>query len=111
MAKQAPGAATPGRRRRAAEEPELIDWREPAQNARVLDWRQRAEAFGLTAIADDGGTDGPVVLPADQLLDEEEPEALSPLRFGDAEPASASAGSASPKRSGDNASGSSSSRS
>jgi RNA polymerase sigma factor (sigma-70 family) len=82
MAKQ---ATAPTRRRRADEDSDLIDWREPAQNARVLDWRQRAEAFGLTAIADDGGTDGPVVLPADQLIDEEEPEALSPLGFGDAE--------------------------
>jgi len=81
MAKQA--LAPTRRRRAAAEDTELIDWSEPAQNARVLDWRQRAEAFGLTAIADDGGTDGPVVLPADRLLDEEEPEALSPLAFGD----------------------------
>src|SRR5690348_16954040 len=82
MAKQ---ATAPTRRRRSAsaDEPELIDWREPAQNARVLDWRQRAEAFGLTAIADDGGTDGPVALPPDQLIDEEEPEALAPLGFAD----------------------------
>ncbi len=83
MAKQ---ALAPTRRRRAADDDtELIDWHEPAQSARVLDWRQRAEAFGLTAIAEDGGTDGPIVLPADQLLDEEEPEALSPLAFGDAD--------------------------
>jgi RNA polymerase sigma factor (sigma-70 family) len=82
MAKQ---ATAPTRRRRSAsaDEPELIDWHEPAQNARVLDWRQRAEAFGLTAIGDDGGTDGPVALPPDRLLDEEEPEALAPLGFGD----------------------------
>ena len=82
MAKQETAST---RRRRAAADTELIDWREPAQNARVLDWRQRAEAFGLTAISDDGGTDGPVVLPADQLIEEEEPEALAPLAFGDAE--------------------------
>jgi RNA polymerase primary sigma factor len=80
MAKQ---ALAPTRRRRTADDTELIDWHEPAQNARVLDWRQRAESFGLTAIADDGGTDGPVVLPADQLIDEEEPEAVSPLGFAD----------------------------
>src|SRR5215207_7897185 len=84
MAKQGL-ARTRQRRASSADEAELIDWTEPAQNARVLDWRQRAEAFGLTAIAEDGGTDGPVVLPADQLIDEEEPEALSPLAFGDAE--------------------------
>jgi RNA polymerase sigma factor (sigma-70 family) len=83
MAKQA--TASTRRRRATADDTELIDWREPAQNARVLDWRQRAEAFGLTAIADDGGTDGPVVLSADRLIDEEEPEALSPLAFGDVE--------------------------
>ena len=82
MAKQ---AIAPRRRRRAADDTELIDWHEPAQNARVLDWRQRAESFGLTAIAEDGGTDGPVVLPADRLIDEEEPEASSPLGFGDVE--------------------------
>jgi RNA polymerase primary sigma factor len=91
MAKQA-RSPVPRRRARTADgDPELIDWREPAQNARVLDWRQRAEAFGLTPIADDGGTDGPVVLPADQLIDEEEPEALSPLAFGDAEAIEAAA--------------------
>jgi RNA polymerase primary sigma factor len=78
-------ASAPARRRRASDDPELIDWHEPAQNARVLDWRQRAEVFGLNPIADDGGTDGPVVLPAGQLIDEEEPEATSPLGFGDAE--------------------------
>ena len=84
MAKQA-RAPAPTRRRHAADDPELIDWHEPAQNARVLDWRQRAEAFGLNPIADDGGTDGPVVLPAEQLIDEEEPEATAPLGFNDVE--------------------------
>jgi RNA polymerase primary sigma factor len=84
MAKPARSEA-PARRRAAAADPELIDWHEPAQNARVLDWRQRAESFGLTAIADDGGTDGPVVLPIDRLIDEEESEAAAPLAFGDVE--------------------------
>ena len=84
MENQSPAPA-PTRRRHAADDPELIDWHEPAQNARVLDWRQRAEAFGLNPIADDGGTDGPIVLPADQLIDEEEPEATSPLGFNDVE--------------------------
>ena len=46
MEKQSPEPA-PSRRRHAADDPELIDWHEPAQNARVLDWRQRAEVFGL----------------------------------------------------------------
>jgi RNA polymerase sigma factor (sigma-70 family) len=84
MEKQAREPA-PTRRRRASADPELIDWHEPAQNARVLDWRQRAESFGLNPIGEDGGTDGPVVLPADQLIDEEEPEAIAPLGFGDVE--------------------------
>ena len=84
MAKQS-HASAPTRQRHAADDPELIDWHEPAQNARVLDWRQRAEAFGLNPIADDGGTDGPIVLPAEQLIDEEEPEAAAPLGFGDVE--------------------------
>ncbi len=84
MADQA-RASAPARRRRGGGEPELIDWQEPAQNARILDWRQRAEAFGLNPIGDDGGTDGPVVLPPDLLLDEEEPEATAPLGFGDVE--------------------------
>ena len=84
MEKQSPATATT-RRRHASDDPELIDWHEPAQNARVLDWRQRAEAFGLNPIADDGGTDGPIVLPTGQLIDEEEPEAMAPLGFSDVE--------------------------
>ena len=84
MAKHA-SASAPARRRHAGDDPELIDWHAPAQNARVLDWRQRAEAFGLNPIADDGGTDGPVVLPAEQLIDEEEPEATAQLGFNDIE--------------------------
>ena len=84
MAKQAPASA-PTPRHHAAGDSDLIDWHEPAQNARLLDWRQRAEAFGLNPVADDGGTDGPVVLPAEQLIDEEEPEAASPLGFSDVE--------------------------
>ncbi len=91
MAKQARSPAPRRRARTEDSDPELIDWREPAQNARVLDWRQRAEAFGLTPVADDGGTDGPVVLPADQLIDEEEPEAMSPLAFGDTDAVEAAA--------------------
>jgi RNA polymerase sigma factor (sigma-70 family) len=78
-------ATAPTRRRHGADDHELIDWHEPAQNARVLDWRQRAEAFGLNPITDDGGTDGPVVVPAEQLIDEEEPEAAAPLGFNDVE--------------------------
>ena len=74
--------------RRTEDDPELIDWREPSQNARVLDWRQRAETFGLTPIGDDGGTDGPVALPVDRLIEEDEATAL-PARFEELEPTEA----------------------
>jgi RNA polymerase sigma factor (sigma-70 family) len=77
---------SPARRRRVDDDPELIDWREPSQNARVLDWRQRAEAFGLTPVAGDGGTDGPVVLPVDRLIDEEESEASGPAALDGLDP-------------------------
>jgi RNA polymerase sigma factor (sigma-70 family) len=80
--------ASAARRRRTEDDPELIDWREPAPNARVLDWRQRAEAFGLTSIGDDGGTDGPVALPVDRLIEEDEAEVL-PARFAELEPTEA----------------------
>jgi RNA polymerase primary sigma factor len=77
----------PARRKRPDNDTELIDWREPAQNARVLDWRQRAEAFGLTPVADDGGgTDGPVVLPVDRLIDEEVSEASGPPALDELDP-------------------------
>ena len=67
-------SGTAKRSRLASDNPDLIDWGEPAENARVLDWRQRAQEFGLTGIAEDGGTDGPVVLPVDRLIDEDDAE-------------------------------------
>ena len=86
MAKQA--RATAGRSRQQSDDPELIDWREPAQNARILDWRRRAHEFGLTPIGDDGeDEDAPVVLPADRLIGEEESEAAAPLRLEELESA------------------------
>ena len=51
----------------------LIDWTQPDRNAHVLDWRQRAHEFGIVP-ADD--TDEAVVLPARQLVDEDDPEAF-----------------------------------
>jgi RNA polymerase primary sigma factor len=53
----------------------LIDWNEPERNMHVLDWRHRAQDFGLMPGEDSDGAD-PVVLPPDQLLEEEEPEAF-----------------------------------
>jgi RNA polymerase primary sigma factor len=83
--------ATRGRPRRdtgSQSAPELIDWREPAQNARILDWRRRAHEFGLTPIADDGEDEGaPIVLPADRLIGEEESEAAASLRLDELESA------------------------
>jgi RNA polymerase primary sigma factor len=70
-----PVPARPGRRRRGAthDSDSLIDWTQPDQNAHVLDWRQRAHEFGIVP-ADD--TDETVVLPARQLVEEDDPEAF-----------------------------------
>jgi RNA polymerase primary sigma factor len=61
------------RRQPAADTETLIDWTMPEQNAHVLDWRQRAQEFGLSTTDD---TDEVAVLPADQLLREDDPEAF-----------------------------------
>jgi RNA polymerase primary sigma factor len=70
-----PSAGRPGRPRRGArhDSDSLIDWTQPDQNAHVLDWRQRAHEFGIVP-ADD--TDETVVLPARQLVEEDDPEAF-----------------------------------
>ena len=71
-------AAGGGRRRRASSTESLIDWHEPGRNARVLDWRERAHQFGLVPLG--GGEveeEALHELPADQIIVEEEPEALS----------------------------------
>ncbi len=61
-----------GRRPANADDAALIDWREPESNAHVLDWRERAHEFGIIS----GETDEPVVLPPEQLIEEDDPEAL-----------------------------------
>ncbi|HEV3484336.1 MAG TPA: sigma-70 family RNA polymerase sigma factor [Vicinamibacterales bacterium] len=68
-------ANRPGRTRAAVEDDpgSLIDWHEPERNAHVLDWRERAHEFGLTR-GDDGGEH--VVLPPEQLIEEDDPEAF-----------------------------------
>ena len=70
-----PSGGRPGRPRRGArhDSDSLIDWTQPEQNAHVLDWRQRAHEFGIVP-ADD--TDETVVLPARQLVEEDDPEAF-----------------------------------
>jgi RNA polymerase primary sigma factor len=72
---QRPPSPRPGPRRRGArhDSDSLIDWTQPDQNAHVLDWRQRAHEFGIVP-ADD--TDETVVLPARQLVEEDDPEAF-----------------------------------
>ena len=58
----------------------LIDWSQPERNAHVLDWRQRAHEFGLQP-GDE--TDEAVVLPARQLVSEDDPEAFEDQHLDD----------------------------
>jgi RNA polymerase primary sigma factor len=64
------------RRRTRPKDKTLIDWIEPERNARVLDWRDRAQQFGLVPLGTDD-TLSPVSTSPEQLLQEEEPEALA----------------------------------
>jgi RNA polymerase primary sigma factor len=54
----------------------LIDWHDPERNMHVLDWRERAQEFGLNPAGSAVDDDEAVVLPPDQLIEEEEPEAF-----------------------------------
>ena len=55
----------------------LIDWDDPEPNAHLLDWRRRSHDFGLVPVEDgETGTEPSLLVPADRLLEEEEPEAL-----------------------------------
>ena len=74
--------ATPPRRRgRPRKNPDsLIDWNEPERNAHVLDWRHRTHEFGLLPRDE---TDEATVLPPDQLLHEDDPEAFDRQSFLD----------------------------
>ncbi len=58
----------------------MIDWTQPDRNAHVLDWRQRAHEFGLQP-GDE--TDEAVVLPARQLVSEDDPEAFEDQHLDD----------------------------
>jgi RNA polymerase primary sigma factor len=62
-----------------------VDWREPERNAHVLDWRERAHEFGLVPIDDNGRLGQPAIESAEQLLEEEEPEAFIDQPIEDAE--------------------------
>ena len=56
----------------------LIDWHAPERNAHVLDWRERAQEFGLSAAEEPSEH---VVLPPEQLIEEDDPEAFDRQRL------------------------------
>jgi len=60
----------------AGEGGSLIDWQEPEANAHVLDWRARAQEFGLVSLDQPANDVTVAAEPAEQLLEEEEPEAF-----------------------------------
>jgi len=63
-----------GRRRKS-----LIEWKDPARQAQVLDWRHRAQEFGLSVepSAEEDEERHRFPVEAEQLLQEDEPEAFS----------------------------------
>jgi RNA polymerase primary sigma factor len=65
------------RRRSAPKDRSLIDWGEPGRNARVLDWRERAQQFGLVPVGAEEEALPLIGTSPEQLLQEEEPEALA----------------------------------
>ncbi|HWB31241.1 MAG TPA: sigma-70 family RNA polymerase sigma factor [Vicinamibacterales bacterium] len=64
----------------------LIDWAEPERPVQVLDWRSRAKQFGLGSLEDaDADADaGAAPRTADELIQEDEPEAFEPQAIDDA---------------------------
>ena len=68
------------RRRSRGEADSLIDWTAAERNAHVLDWRQRAQEFGFVP---DDETDEAAVLPADRLVQEDDPEAFEDQHLDD----------------------------
>jgi RNA polymerase primary sigma factor len=62
--------------RSEGEQGPLIDWHEPERNMHVLDWRARAHEFGLVPLDHTEPDAALPIEPAEQLIDEEEPEAL-----------------------------------
>jgi len=64
------------RKRKKSAAAGLIDWNSPEPNAHLLDWRSRAHDFGLVSVEDgEHAEEFSVILPAERLLEEEEPEA------------------------------------
>ena len=64
--------------RAGARRKSLIEWSDPATQAHVLDWRQRAHGFGLDVEEREEIDRGqPFRVPAERLLQEDEPEAFA----------------------------------
>src|SRR6185295_10858548 len=73
---------------RAARRKSLIEWNDPSNQVHVLDWRRRAHEFGLDVEEREDTEEGqPFQVEPEQLLAEEEPEALTaqPVPGGDAD--------------------------
>ena len=66
---------------READPESLIDWREPERNAHVLDWRERAHEFGIIPHEEMDEAAPHLVLPPQQLIAEDDPEAFDPQNF------------------------------
>ena len=60
---------------RGAHGDSLIDWQEPERNAHVLDWHVRAQGFGIVPVDQDQPNVSTFVEPAENIIEEEEPEA------------------------------------
>jgi RNA polymerase primary sigma factor len=70
----------PARHARESDPESLVDWREPERNAHVLDWRGRAHEFGIVP-QDETDESEAVVLPPEQLIAEDDPEAFESQDF------------------------------
>jgi RNA polymerase primary sigma factor len=54
----------------------LVDWSQPERNAHILDWHERAHAFGLVPVGEDGAVGPTIVDSPERLLARDEPEAF-----------------------------------
>ena len=73
---------------RSSRRQSLIEWSDPSNQVHVLDWRRRAHEFGLDVEEREDTEEGqPFQVEPEQLLAEEEPEALTaqPVPGGDAD--------------------------
>ncbi|MGH7338873.1 MAG: RNA polymerase sigma factor RpoD/SigA, partial [Candidatus Rokuibacteriota bacterium] len=86
MAKKSPARTLPFRAR--GRRKSLIEWNDPSTQAHVLDWRHRAHGFGLD-VDEREAAGQPFAVPAQRLLQEDEPEAFAdqPVAVDEEEPA------------------------